>query len=48
MSLFILCHQQKYCKLKIIIGMKHFSQLTFTCSNPTKETLEQGVEYVQS
>ena len=27
---------------------KAITQLTFTCSKPTKETLEKGEEYVQS
>ena len=28
--------------------LKHYTQLAITCSKLTTETLEQGVEYVQS
>ena len=29
-------------------GNQYYAQLTFTCSNSTIETLEKGVQYVQS
>ena len=33
---------------KYLLNILTVSQLTFTCSKPTKETLEKGVKYVQS
>ena len=45
-----MCHNDKYTKvIKIRAKTQKLStQPAFTCSKLTKETLEQGVEYVQS
>ena len=39
---------QRLFRKRIVLSLSESSQLAFTCSKLTRETLEQGVKYVQS
>ena len=41
-------HPRSLSEVFIIVNLRHVTQLTFTCSKSTIETLEKGVKYVQS